>query len=809
MLCKSLKHSSRFSIKFFSSVALAGVALGSVGTTGARAASSVTPVAPYGLVTPSLGGSATVFYAPSGIAGLNVDSGDTVTDPGTGMTSQFRQITVTDRIDASNLVQFNVNTTKPFISINAGLKSGGTAFVPLYDVNNFPCQDRLSDACTGILVNRVPSTVAEGYQFAPVLVPTSGGTVEVGFFLQNLCTLNADIKGCLGTTPGTVDVSSTAQPFTFTFNFSDTAAVGGTPETATLNLQLETTLPTLSACSPDTLDSLYFPGDERIYLNTDKLGGTTQSGANAIIVVGQNNAPPNTSSIIVNQLHPRVPVGGSREVTGFANTDGTGGNSYHLAFALRDNAGAYSAFGCPLTHVQTSQISTFLQKSSCFIATAAFRSGEDAPVLMLRQFRDRVLLQHDFGQLFVRWYYGWSPPAAEWLMEHPAFRFPVLTALIPVQLFGWLALHLGAAALLLSLTLLAWIIAFLPATFIRRGAFTLLAGTTLIGFAALSTRSSQAQEASNSPYIDSLQKKIEEEDAKKSDTIKNEPARTQENPDPYIQKLRQGMNPAPPANQESYTEALQRKLNEKPTPQGSFIEQEKPKITHTPGDGSAIDDFHAGKTLEPKMEPLTHQAFGIQFDVTSDHNATNDTAAAPYKTVYGSNFVPDLKFFYEFKPFDREWIGSLGVILNLGFTFKNGQGPFKFPLTKESGVLFDALSQTKLQFFTIPLTAGLIYRANLSRYIKPYVEFGPAIIGYVETRNDNGPWHYGESRGYYGEAGVNFLLDWISRGAAWDLYDANGIKHYYLTVNYARLSTFSGAVGIMATGFNAGFTFEL
>ena len=43
--------------------------------------------------------------------------------------------------------------------------------------------------------------------------------------------------------------------------------------------------------------------------------------------------------------------------------------------------------------------------------------------------------------MFVRWYYHWSPDAAEWLMRHPLFRFPILLALIPFEVVAWLFLH--------------------------------------------------------------------------------------------------------------------------------------------------------------------------------------------------------------------------------------------------------------------------------------------------------------------------------------------------------------------------------
>jgi hypothetical protein len=71
--------------------------------------------------------------------------------------------------------------------------------------------------------------------------------------------------------------------------------------------------------------------------------------------------------------------------------------------------------------------------------------------MMLRQFRDQVLLHFGLGQAFVHWYYRWSPPAADWLIDHPAFRYPVLVALKPVEAIAWLCLHPVIALLYLAL----------------------------------------------------------------------------------------------------------------------------------------------------------------------------------------------------------------------------------------------------------------------------------------------------------------------------------------------------------------------
>lgn len=68
----------------------------------------------------------------------------------------------------------------------------------------------------------------------------------------------------------------------------------------------------------------------------------------------------------------------------------------------------------------------------CFIATAAFGSYDHARVMTLRAFRDNVLRQTAWGRAFVSEYYRVSPPIAERVAAHPALRFAVRTALVPV-----------------------------------------------------------------------------------------------------------------------------------------------------------------------------------------------------------------------------------------------------------------------------------------------------------------------------------------------------------------------------------------
>jgi hypothetical protein len=94
--------------------------------------------------------------------------------------------------------------------------------------------------------------------------------------------------------------------------------------------------------------------------------------------------------------------------------------------------------------------------SACFIATAAFGSGFDPYVNLLRDFRDTVLMTHGAGRAFVGWYYRVSPPIAAFIAGSNALRASVRIMLLPAVGFSALALSIGFFwSAVLSLALLA------------------------------------------------------------------------------------------------------------------------------------------------------------------------------------------------------------------------------------------------------------------------------------------------------------------------------------------------------------------
>lgn len=95
------------------------------------------------------------------------------------------------------------------------------------------------------------------------------------------------------------------------------------------------------------------------------------------------------------------------------NTGGTGGTTTGGGTVASSSSGGGSSSGC-------------------FIATAAYGSYLDPHVMVLRNFRDNVLLQSELGTSFVTFYYKYSPPLADFIAQHDLLRMIFRLALTPL-----------------------------------------------------------------------------------------------------------------------------------------------------------------------------------------------------------------------------------------------------------------------------------------------------------------------------------------------------------------------------------------
>ncbi len=696
--------------------------------------------------------------------------------------------------------------------------TNGWKYVPIAAAQGARCT---SSTCQGESVTGYTGSADTYYFSAPF--PGDDTEMEIGFFPADLCEAvrlqgdtsliangctNGSVKTLTRRTSQTVNDSVTA-----VFNLRvyvtaapDTTSAGPTDSTqdsnfTPLNVSLQTGVPLEATSSCPSLSALYFPGDTKIFFDTTRFNGSgLVNGAplNSVVVVGANGTSPSLASIESNSVHGRLAFGGVRDLTGFTNTTNGSDNSYTLGFLIRDHSGALLPLStCSLSGVQTSSIQTFLNQSRCFIATAAYGSGEVPTVRWLRQFRESALRPYRAGRAFIGWYESWSPRAAEWLLQHPEYRPAVLAALTPAVAFAGIYLHWKA------LLVVAWV-GLLAAGLIRwRRAALLL---VLLGIAAPLAHADQ-------PYIDRIKRSMSEEEAL-SDASPSEGAG-------YTEKLKgelksKGTVSDPGKNYTGRIQSLiqdeQAESGEKPDSSEAYTSTLKRKLAPAQPEESAIARVKQGESeLRIRKEGEIHFLGGFQLGASATRSVRDlgGVTNAPLETVYGTSWVPDVRFHMEWQPFHSEWFGNLGFQGTAGFTLQTGKASFQFPLNDPvSGEPFGSTSRTELRFITVPVTVGATYRFNLLQWIRPYVQASGLMVGYSESRSDGLADQSGYSTGVSWGGGANFLLNPIFPSAARELYLSSGVHHLYLSIDWNQQWAKEGGLEFRSNTVSAGLSYE-
>ena len=315
-----------------------------------------------------------------------------------------------------------------------------------------------------------------------------------------------------------------------------------------------------------------------------------------------------------------------------------------------------------------------------------------------------------------------------------------------------------------------------------------------------------AEGASSQPYIDSLLQKQKEEAGEE----------TSQPPESYTEKLKKklaeeeaqsGGNPG-----ESYIERLRREDPDRfGKPQDShYTETLKQKLE--PGEvGGAIRAVQEGRSeLKPRYKDGYTGAFAVRYAAvaTRSYNGNAESVYQPFASVYGGNYVPEIGFFYEHQPFHSEIFGNLGLVGGVSISYAHGSGAFQTDLPKPWGGGNFGAPRTLFQFWTIPVSLGANYRFNLLHYLRPFVQALPTLTLYSEDRNDGVDAKKGFSLAFQWSGGVSILMDWLSPSGAWDAYHQNGIRHTYLTLEYAVVTPIASPVTFGQNGLYGGITFE-
>ncbi|MCM8806151.1 MAG: hypothetical protein NC825_05435 [Candidatus Omnitrophica bacterium] len=97
-------------------------------------------------------------------------------------------------------------------------------------------------------------------------------------------------------------------------------------------------------------------------------------------------------------------------------------------------------YGCQVWKVEES-VAAGGGGGNCFIATAAFGTPLAKQVQILRDFRDKFLINNKYGKMFVTWYYKNGPVFAKFILRHNIVRIITIMLLYPLIVFCWFAIN--------------------------------------------------------------------------------------------------------------------------------------------------------------------------------------------------------------------------------------------------------------------------------------------------------------------------------------------------------------------------------
>ena len=87
----------------------------------------------------------------------------------------------------------------------------------------------------------------------------------------------------------------------------------------------------------------------------------------------------------------------------------------------------------------------------CFVATAAFGSDMADDVVVLKKFRDNILLKNALGRSFVKFCYEISSPLADYIEGHESLKTAVRIGLMPLVAVSYSMVHFGPTVTLTML----------------------------------------------------------------------------------------------------------------------------------------------------------------------------------------------------------------------------------------------------------------------------------------------------------------------------------------------------------------------
>ncbi len=214
------------------------------------------------------------------------------------------------------------------------------------------------------------------------------------------------------------------------------------------------------------------PGDEKLFIDQFVISGTSTSPTNdenapawqgLVFFNVQGNAVSSTQ-VANNSSQPIIKMYDSQFNISDSSLSGNFGNyvRYCLIMGNMNKAQNIYYFTTGNNDTKTcatpSEVVGVLDDKSCFISTAAFGSDMAPEVQTFRSFRNKFLLTNIFGKKFVKLYYKYSPPLANFIAESKLLKALTRGILLPILVFSKIALSYGILAAILTFLVLGILI---------------------------------------------------------------------------------------------------------------------------------------------------------------------------------------------------------------------------------------------------------------------------------------------------------------------------------------------------------------
>lgn len=465
-----------------------------------------------------------------------------------------------------------------------------------------------------------------------------------------------------------------------------------------------------------------------------------------------------------------------------------------------------------------------LDDKHCFVATAAYGSDMAPQVNLLRKFRNQFLIPNTLGRKFVKLYYQFSPPLAQYISEHPTLRIATRGVLWPMIWLAdvavqWPQAFVGFFFALLLLSLGLFLKKAKLLTLRRSHLFFLVLtmGLLAISFSVQAASASgvaskggtlvdeenrqqeeyirlkqlNEEEVSSDPnqnrYPSERAQENQFENSKSStennDSIKMKPDAQSKNRSLVDEETKQQDEYIKLKKQDEVEVSSDQTQNRYPPKNPRFEKPAAPeegntlRVEHPDAEKGLLKIEPDGSYRYKTDEKAKTQAVSVRVANMSTPTVTNSTGTATFDSMYGSNDLVGGLIDYQWMPFRQ--FGSLGLNIETGFFSTTGKGFFKSKRTDGTNRAEESYS-----LYIIPASIFLNYRFEYwnGQLFVPFVYGGGTYYGLVESRDDGKTPKTAGTSAFGGGGGLLISLSRLDTIAKFTMSSEYGVTDMWLVI---------------------------